>query len=309
MKRNLLNFASVSADRYRQLRLRIQDESRLGYLLVSPAFLFLLLLLAYPLVLAIYLSLTDKRFGAVPNFVGLQNYINLAQTPRFWSAVQASLVYTIAALIFKFVGGLAVALLINRAFVGRRLVRAVLLLPWIVPTVFSSLAWLWMLDPAFGIINVALKRWGLIQTNIPFLINPTLAMACLVAANVWRGVPFFAITFLAGLQTVPDELIDAAKIDGASSWRTLLSITLPMIMPVVVIVMLISTIGTIADFELPFILTRGGPGTATQVFGIMTYNLSIESGLYGLGTAVSMAMFPFLALLVVLSLVRLRRED
>ena len=309
MKRNLLNFASVSADRYRQLRLRIQDESRLGYLLVSPAFLFLLLLLAYPLVLAIYLSLTDKRFGAVPNFVGLQNYINLAQTPRFWSAVQASLVYTIAALIFKFVGGLAVALLINRAFVGRRLVRAVLLLPWIVQTVFSSLAWLWMLDPAFGIINVALKRWGLIQTNIPFLINPTLAMACLVAANVWRGVPFFAITFLAGLQTVPDELIDAAKIDGASSWRTLLSITLPMIMPVVVIVMLISTIGTIADFELPFILTRGGPGTATQVFGIMTYNLSIESGLYGLGTAVSMAMFPFLALLVVLSLVRLRRED
>lgn len=309
MKRNLLNFASVSADRYRQLRLRIQDESRLGYLLVSPAFLFLLLLLAYPLVLAIYLSLTDKRFGAVPNFVGLQNYINLAQTPRFWSAVQASLVYTIAALIFKFVGGLAVALLINRAFVGRRLVRAVLLLPWIVPTVFSSLAWLWMLDPAFCIINVALKRWGLIQTNIPFLINPTLAMACLVAANVWRGVPFFAITFLAGLQTVPDELIDAAKIDGASSWRTLLSITLPMIMPVVVIVMLISTIGTIADFELPFILTRGGPGTATQVFGIMTYNLSIESGLYGLGTAVSMAMFPFLALLVVLSLVRLRRED
>jgi multiple sugar transport system permease protein len=309
MKRNLLNFAAVSAIRRRNLRLRIQEESTLGYLLVSPAFVFLLLLLAYPLILAIYLSLTDKRFGAVPNFVGLQNYINLAQTPRFWSAVQASLVYTIAALIFKFVGGLAVALLINRAFVGRRLVRAVLLLPWIVPTVFSSLAWLWMLDPAFGIINVALKRWGLIQTNIPFLINPTLAMACLVAANVWRGVPFFAITFLAGLQTVPDELIDAAKIDGASSWRTLLSITLPMIMPVVVIVMLISTIGTIADFELPFILTRGGPGTATQVFGIMTYNLSIESGLYGLGTAVSMAMFPFLALLVVLSLVRLRRED
>ncbi len=281
----------------------------MGYLLVSPALVFLLLLLAYPFILAIYLSLTDKRFGAVPNFVGLQNYINLADTPRFWSAVQASLVYTIAALIFKFVGGLAVALLINREFVGRRLVRAVLLLPWIVPTVFSTLAWVWMLDPAFGIINVALKRWGLIQANIPFLVDPGLAMACLVAANVWRGVPFFAITFLAGLQTIPEELIDAAKIDGANSWRILLSIILPMIMPVVVIVMLISTIGTIADFELPFILTRGGPGAATQVFGIMTYNLSIESGLYGLGTAVSMAMFPILAILVVMSLVQLRREN
>ncbi len=281
----------------------------MGYLLVSPALVFLLLLLAYPFILAIYLSLTDKRFGAVPNFVGLQNYINLADTPRFWSAVQASLVYTIAALIFKFVGGLAVALLINREFVGRRLVRAVLLLPWIVPTVFSTLAWVWMLDPAFGIINVVLKRWGLIQANIPFLVDPGLAMACLVAANVWRGVPFFAITFLAGLQTIPEELIDAAKIDGANSWRILLSIILPMIMPVVVIVMLISTIGTIADFELPFILTRGGPGAATQVFGIMTYNLSIESGLYGLGTAVSMAMFPILAILVVMSLVQLRREN
>jgi len=309
MKRNFFAFASVSAARYRKLRLRLQEESRLGYLLVSPAFVFLLLLLAYPLVLAIYLSLTDKRFGAVPNFIGLQNYITLVQTPRFWAAVQASLIYTIASLILKFVGGLAVALLIKRDFVGQRFVRAVLLLPWIIPTVFSTLAWSWMLDPAFGILNVAFKRWGLIQTNIPFLVNPALAMVCLVAVNVWRGVPFFAITFLAGLQTVPEELIDAAKIDGASSWRTLLSITLPMIMPVVVIVMLISTIGTIADFELPFILTRGGPGTATQVFGIMTYNLSIESGLYGLGTAVSMAMFPFLAILVVLSLVRLRREE
>lgn len=309
MRGNLPGFASAPAARHRNWRLKIQEESTLGYLLVSPAFVFLLLLLAYPLVLAIYLSLTDKRFGAAPSFVGLQNYVTLAQTPRFWSAVQASLIYTIASLILKFLGGLAVALLINRAFTGRRFVRAVLLLPWIVPTVFSTLAWLWMLDPAFGIINVVLKRWGFIQTNIPFLVDPTLAMACLVAANVWRGVPFFAITFLAGLQTVPDELIDAAKIDGASGWRTLISITLPIIMPVVVIVMLISTIGTIADFELPFILTRGGPGTATQVFGIMTYNLSIESGLYGLGTAVSMAMFPLLALLVVLSLVRLRRED
>lgn len=201
------------------------------------------------------------------------------------------------------------ALLLNREFTGRRFVRAVLLLPWIVPTVFSTLAWSWMLDPAFGIANVLLKRWGIIETNIAFLVSPTLAMASLVAVNAWRGIPFFAITFLAGLQTVSEELIEAARIDGANGWRILLSIILPMIMPVVVIVILISTIGTVSDFELPFILTRGGPGTATQVFGIMTYNLSIESGLYGLGTAVSIAMFPFLALLVVLSLVQLRRED
>lgn len=294
---------------HRTLRDRLQEEGNLGYLLVSPAFLFLLILLAYPFFLAIYLSLTDKRIGAAPNFVGFQNFVRLAEMPLFWKTINNSLVYTVSTLILKFVGGLAVALLLNREFVGRRFARAVLLLPWIVPTVFSTLAWWWMLDPAFGVINAALKQWGLIRVNIPFLVNPTLAMTCLIAANVWRGVPFFAIVILAALQTVQQELIDASKIDGANAWQILLSVILPLIMPVVLIVVLISTVGTIADFELPFLLTRGGPSGATTVFGIMTYNLSIESGLYGLGSAVTMTMFPILALLVIASLIQIRRQD
>lgn len=291
------------------LRDRIQEEGVLGFLMTSPAFLFLLLMLAYPFLLAVYLSLTDKRLGMDPNFIGLRNYLNLAEMPLFWKTVRNSLVYTVIALALKFVLGLAVAILINRDFVGKRLTRAILLLPWIVPTVFSTLAWWWMLDPAFGVINAALKSWGIIKVNIPFLVDPTLAMVSLIAANVWRGVPFFAIVSLAALQTVPEELIDAAKIDGANGWQILLKINLPLIMPVVLIVILISTIGTIADFELPFLLTRGGPNNATNVFGIMTYNLSIESGLYGLGTAVTMTMFPILALLVIESLIQVRREN
>lgn len=289
-------------------RQRLQQDGTLGFLMVGPAVLFLLALLAYPFVLALYLSLTDKRFGLDPTFIGLKNFVTLAQTALFWKVVQNSLVYTIAALALKFVGGLLVALLLNRDFFGKRLVRATLLLPWIVPTVFSTLAWWWMLDPAFGIFNTLLKKWGLIEANIPFLVNPTLAMVMLILVNVWRGVPFFAIVLLAAIQTVPDELLDASKIDGANRLQILWSIILPLILPVALIVVLISTIGTISDFELPFLLTRGGPSDATSIFGILTYNLSIGSGLYGLGSAVTAAMFPFLALLVAVSLLEIRRD-
>lgn len=293
----------------RRWRDRIENEGPLGFLMVSPAVLFLLFMLGYPFVLAIYLSLTDKRIGADPNFVGLNNFILLAETPRFWRAVQNSLVYTGLALILKFFGGLGLALLLNRQFVGQRLSRAIFLLPWIAPTVFSTLAWWWMFDPSFGVVNVLLKRMGIVQSNIPFLVDPNLAMALLIFVNAWRGIPFFAIVFLAAMQTVSQELLDASKIDGASGWQMLWKVILPLIMPVVLIVMLISTIGTISDFELPFLLTRGGPADATLVFGILTYNYSLESGLYGLGTSVTVTMFPLLALLVIWTLTEIRRDD
>jgi multiple sugar transport system permease protein len=292
-----------------RLRDRLEEDGPLGYLLISPAFLFLLILLAYPFVLAIFLSLTDKRLGATPNFIGLNNFIILAATPLFWKVFWNSMVYTVVTLVLKAIGGMVAAFLLNRDFVGRRFARAALLLPWIVPTAFSTLAWWWMLDPAFGIINVALKRWGLIETNIPFLTDPTVAMLSVILVNVWRGLPFFAIVFLAALQTVPEELVDAGKIDGANSWQRFWKIIIPLILPVVIIVVLISTFGTVSDFELPFLLTRGGPSNATNVFGIYTYNLSIESGLYGLGSAVVVTMFPILAILLVLSVLEIRRED
>lgn len=288
---------------------RFEKDGPLGYLLISPAFLFLVFLLAYPFVLAIYLSLTDKRLGAAPNFVGLNNFIVLAGTPLFWKVFGNSLVYTIVTLVVKAIGGMATAFLLNRDFVGQRFTRAALLLPWIVPTAFSTLAWWWMLDPAFGVINAALRQWGLIKMNIPFLVNPQMAMLSIIVINVWRGLPFFAIVFLAALQTVPEELIDASKIDGANAWNRLWKIIIPLILPVVIIVVLISTFGTISDFELPFLLTRGGPSNATNVFGIYAYNLSIESGLYGLGSAVIVTMFPLLAILLVMSILEIRRED
>ena len=291
------------------LRHRFEREGPLGYLMVSPAFLFLLFLLAYPVIIAIILSLSEKRLGAPATFVGLENFVKLFATARFWTAVQNSLVYTTGALVLKFAGGLALAQLLNRPFIGRRIITALILLPWIIPTVFSTLTWWWMLDPANSIINVMLKRWGIITNNLPFLVDETWAMTSLILLNTWRGVPFFAITFLAAIQTVPEELIEAAKIDGANAWQRFWRVTFPLIIPVVVIVVLISTISTLADFELPYLLTRGGPRDATMIFGLLSYEYALGLGQLGLGASVSLTMLPVLALLVVLSLIEIRQAD
>jgi multiple sugar transport system permease protein len=286
-----------------------EKDGPLGYLMISPAMLFLLFLLAYPVIIAIILSLSQKSLGAPATFVGFDNFVRLWNTARFWVVVKNSLVYTTGALILKFVGGLALAQLLNRPFIGRRIVTALILLPWIIPTVFSTLAWWWMLDPANSIINVMLKRWGIITNNLPFLVDATWAMTSLILLNTWRGVPFFAITFLAAIQTVPEELMEAAKIDGANAWQRFWRVTFPLIIPVVVIVVLISTISTIADFELPFLLTRGGPRDATMVFGLLSYEYALGLGQLGLGAAVSLTMLPVLALLVILSLVEIRQTE
>ena len=285
----------------------LNREGPLGYLLISPALLFLLFMLGYPFVIAIVLSLSEKRLGAPATFVGLDNFVKLFANDRFWLTLKNSLVYTSGALVLKFVGGLALAQLLNREFVGKRITTALILLPWIIPTVFSTLAWWWMLDPANSIINIMLKRWGLITNNLPFLVDATWAMSSLIVLNVWRGVPFFAITFLSALQTVPEELSEAAKIDGANAWQRFWRIAFPLIIPVVIIVVLISTISTLADFELPYLLTKGGPRDATMVFGLLSYDYALGIGQLGIGAAISLTMLPFLGLLVVLALIEVRR--
>ncbi|CAN5834881.1 sugar ABC transporter permease [soil metagenome] len=285
------------------------SEASLGYLLIGPAFIFLLVVLAYPFVMAISLSLSRKSLGADAIFVGFDNFAKLAASARFWLTVKNSLIYTAGSLVLKFAGGLALAQLLNRQFFGKRTITALILLPWIIPTVFSTLAWWWMLDPANSIINILLKRWGLITNSLPFLVDATWAMMSLIFLNVWRGVPFFAITFLAAIQTVSEELLEAAKMDGADAWQRFWRITFPLIVPVVVIVVLISTISTLSDFELPYLLTQGGPRDATLVFGLLSYNYALNIGQLGMGAAVSLAMLPLLAVLVIFSLVELRRQN
>ncbi|MBI3958537.1 MAG: sugar ABC transporter permease [Chloroflexi bacterium] len=288
----------------------LHKDSSLGYILLSPGFIFLTVMMAYPFFYAVYLSFTDKQIGAPANFTGLLNYTKLLSTTLFSKTVLNSVIYTTFALILKFCGGLALGVMLNRQFIGQRVVRALLLLPWIMPTVFSTMIWSWIFHPTFSIINdILVTKTGLLSEPVPFLLDETWAMASLIFINVWRGVPFFGITFLAAIQSVSPEIIEASKIDGASPWGSFWRITFPMILPVVVIVMLISTIGTLGDFDLPFLLTRGGPNNATTLFALTAYTLSLQSGMIGLGAAVTMTMFPVLVVLVIVSLISVRRQQ
>ena len=288
----------------------LHKDSSLGYILLGPAFIFLAVMMAYPFVYAVYLSFTDKQIGAPASFTGFENYTKLLKTSLFSRTVVNSLVYTAFALVIKFFGGLALAALLNRPFFGQRVVKAMLLLPWIMPTVFSTMIWSWVFHPSFSIINELLvNRIGLLSEPIPFLRDEKWAMASLIFVNVWRGIPFFGITFLAAIQSVNTEIIEASKIDGASKWVSFWRISFPMILPVVIIVMLISTIGTLGDFDLPFLLTHGGPNDATTLFSLTAYTLSMSSGFIGLGAAVTMTMFPLLILLVIASLISVRKQQ
>lgn len=286
----------------------LERENSLGLILMAPAVIILLAFIAYPFVLGIWYSLTDARIGVPGNFVGLNNFIANAQNGIFQQTLKNTFVYTAITTVFKLVLGMALALLMNQHFRGRNLVRAALLLPWIIPTALSTLAWLWIFDSTYGIISWVLKNTGLIQRNIAFLGDPVLAMGSVIAVNIWRGTPFFAISLLAGLQTIPQDLYEAAAIDGASAWQRFCKVTLPLIMPVLTIVTLFSIIWTFADFQLVYVLTRGGPTNSTHLLATLAYQIGMTAGELGNGAAISLWMFPFMVALVVVTLWYQRRE-
>jgi multiple sugar transport system permease protein len=286
----------------------LERENSLGLIMMVPAVAILLLFIAYPFVLGIWYSLTDARIGVAGQFVGLQNFITNSQNGIFQQTLKNTFVYTGVTTVFKLVLGMALALLMNQNFRGRNLVRAALLLPWIIPTALSTLAWLWIFDSTYGIISWMLKNAGLIQRNIPFLGDPLLAMSSVIVVNIWRGTPFFAISLLAGLQTIPQDLYEAAAIDGATAWQRFQRVTLPLIMPVLTVVTLFSIIWTFADFQLVYVLTRGGPTNSTHLLATYAYNVGMTAGELGNGAAISLWMFPFMVLLVVAVLWYQRRE-
>jgi multiple sugar transport system permease protein len=288
----------------------LEREGTLAYLMMTPGGLVLLLFMAYPFALGLWLSLTDK-FAGWPgsDFVGLANYRWLWDDPIFEKTVQNTFTYGVLTVPFKLLLGLGLALLLNQRFRFVRLFRAGLLLPWIVPTAISSLAWLMLFDPVLSPISLVLTDWGLIDDNINFLGDRTNALASVCLANIWRGVPFFAITILAGLQAVPNELHEAAALDGAGSVQRFFGVTLPVIRNIVLIATLFSIIWTFADFQLIYVLTKGGPVNGTHVFGTFAYDIGMEAGDIGQAAAVSLYMFPPLTLLAVLLLRFIRSED
>jgi multiple sugar transport system permease protein len=287
----------------------LEDERWLAALLLVPTAVLLALFIAYPFIKGVLLSLTDAKVGVPGNFVGLQNFIALADDSIFREAVWNTFVYTGVTTVFKLALGLWLALLLNRHFRGKALTRAFVLLPFIIPTVLSTFAWKWMFDPTFSVINWTLYRLYIIDTRINWLGDPHLAMVSIIIVNIWRGVPFYAISLLAGLQTISPELQEAAAIDGARPWQRFWHVTWPLLLPVTMVVVLFSVIQTFADFQLVYVLTNGGPANATHLFATYAYQIGVGTGLLSEGAAVSLAMFPPLLVVVIVQLLYIRRVE
>jgi len=291
-------------------RLRVlEDERWLAFMLLVPTVVLLGLFIAYPFVRGIQLSVTNSRVGVAGDFVGFANYYKIWNDSIFRTAVYNTFLYTAVTTVFKLGLGLWLAILLNRDFRAKAFTRAFILLPFIIPTVLSTFAWRWMFDPTFSVINWTLYHLGLITARINWLGDPDLAMISIIVVNIWRGVPFFAISLLAGLQTISPELNEAAAIDGAKPWQRFWHITWPLLLPVTMVVVLFSVIQTLADFQIVYVMTGGGPANATHLFATYAYQIGVGTGLLSEGAAISLAMFPVLLLIVIIQLLYIRRVE
>ncbi len=281
-------------------KFRIREATLLGYLFLLPAALVLLVMVGYPAVAGIWYSFNNKMIG-FPNFkfVGLANYVALISDPRVLKAIGRGFSYALISCSLKLPLGMAVALLLNQRFYGRGLARGVTLLPWSLPEIAGVLIWTWMFNDLFGVFNFILLKVGLISAPLNFL-GTTLAFPSIILVNVWRGFPFFAINLLAGLQAIPDELYEAAKVDGASRWKSFLHITVPGVRTVMLIVTLLSFIWTSNDFTSIWVLTRGGPSGLTETFPIITYETAFIGLELGKAAAIPVMLMPFFSVLIVL---------
>jgi len=284
------------------------SRAALGMLFMLPAAILLLLFLTYPLGLGVWLGFTDERIGRTGVFIGLENYEYLWDDSVFWLAVFNTLLYTSVASVLKFGLGLWLALILNEKLPFKAFFRAIVLLPWVVPTVLSAIAFWWIFDAQFSIISWALERMGLIDSPINFLGDPTNARASVIAANVWRGIPFVAITLLAGLQTISPSLYEAATLDGATPWQRFRFVTFPLLTPIIAIVMTFSVLFTFTDFQLIYVLTRGGPVNATHLMATLSFQRGISGGNLGEGAAIAVAMIPFLLAAILFSYFGLQRR-
>lgn len=262
---------------------------------LTPAVGLLVLFLSYPLGLGVWLAFTDTKIGRAGEYIGGFNYELLFEDRVFWMAVWWTCVYTAFATVLKFGLGLWLAILLNNHLPLKSLIRALILVPWIVPTVLSAIAFWWLYDPQFSIISYLLVDvLGWRETYVNFLGDPWNARWSLIAANVWRGIPFVAICLLAGLQTISPSLYEAAMIDGATPWQRFVKITVPMLMPILAVVLTFSVIFTFTDFQLVYAITRGGPVNATHLMATLAFQRAIPGGQLGEGAAIAVAMIPFL---------------
>ena len=284
------------------------NRNALGWAFMLPTVLLLVLFLTYPLGLGTWLGFTDAKIGRTGEWVGFENFEYLIGDSVTQLALFNTLFYTIVASIVKFLLGLWLAILLNKNLPFKSFFRAVVLLPWIVPTALSAIAFWWIYDAQFSVISWVLMRFGIITTYIDFLGDPWNARLSTIVANVWRGIPFVAISLLAGLQTISPSYYEASAIDGATPWQQFRHVTLPLLTPIIAVVMTFSVLFTFTDFQLIYVLTRGGPLNSTHLMATLAFQRAVSGGALGEGAAISTLMVPFLLAAIMFSYFGLQRR-
>jgi multiple sugar transport system permease protein len=282
-----------------------------GYLLVLPAVLYVLVLVGFPLVLGVYYSVSSTTVARAGQFVGLQNFVDVAGDPTFVLSVRNTLIIGVVATAFKITLSVALAFLLLSHFPGRGLVRVLFILPWTIPIALSTIAWKWMFDSQYSVVNWLLVRGGLIESvqAINWLGTPLPAMAAVIGVSTWRAVPFGTIVLLAGLTSIPGEVIEAARIDGAGWWSRFYHIIIPMIAPILFIALLFDLIFTLTELTVVYLLTAGGPLDQTQVLANYALQVGVHGGQLGEGAAIALSLLPVLLVLTVLSLRHIARRE
>lgn len=272
-----------------------KEEKRYGYSMVAPAVIILTALIGYPIGYSIFVALSDKVVTQPAHFVGLRNFAKLLNDDVFRTTIFNSLIYTAVAVSCKAALGLLLAVILYHIRWGRKVFRGLVIIPWAVPLSMAGIAWMWMYEPMFSIINRTLMGLGIIKFGIPWLTHPFYARISVIITNIWRGLPFYSITFLAALMAVPTDLIDSAKMDGAGPLKRFFYITIPLASPLLVVVTLFSIMMTVAHFDIVWTLTKGGPLNQTHIFSTFSFVEGLMVGELGSGAAASLFIFPFLA--------------
>ncbi len=293
-------------------RRRARRDTGAAFVFLLPLLVLVVGLIVYPFYRAIWLSFTDKLVGYRERFVGLTNYVYLFHDDTFRTVVRNSLVFTVGSVALKLLTGLGMALVLHGIWRWRNFFRGLFLLPWITSTVIIGLTWRWMFDafPGRGFFNSVLIDLGLLNHPIAFMATPDGAMMAVIVANWWRGFPFFGVCYLAAMQSIPGELYEVAAVDGASTWRRFWHITLPGLKHIMIVTILLSFIWTINDFNIIYVMTRGGPGTATQVFATYSYDVAFNQLRWGRGVTISIFLVPLLVVgIALVSRYLLRDKD
>lgn len=311
MSESVSEIAVKAKARSSEIRLRMADrDGVLAWLFLVPTFVYIIALVGVPFVLAIAFAFSDVTTGDSSfSWVGLKNFQLIFEDPIFWTSLWNTLSFTAISLVLIVVLGAVLAEILAADFRGKWVVRFLILLPWTTPVALSSVAWLWLLDSIYSPIDWVLRAMGMIEGNVYWLGQPTLAQASVIAVQVWRIVPLAAVIMLVGLLSIPKDIPEAARVDGAGYWRRMFEITMPLTAPLIAVATLFGAIFIFTDMTVPYILTRGGPTNTTQVLASWSYTRGIAGGDIGQGAAIALFLFPLLLAAAVLILRSVRKME